>query len=164
MSQSAASSARTLQRDLGVFVACQHLVCAIPTEHVIRLILPSEATELTPGVLLVNRQSYAIWDLGERLGLTSAREAWCLVRIPYKAGGLLLAIGTGRCWSVSPLRETRSLPSQLFRDKRSAVRGAFAADPRHGGALLGIELNLSRLWSPAELKASETLLDVEGQG
>jgi hypothetical protein len=149
--------------ELGVFVACQHLVCVIPTEQVIRLILPTEATELTPGVLLVNGQSFAIWDLGERLGLESAREAWCLVRVPYNSRELLLAIGTGRCWSVSQLRETKPLPRQLFRDKRSAISGAFAADPERHAALLGVQLDLLRLWTPAELKACETLLH-EGDG
>ena len=145
-------------RGLGVMVACHHLVCAIPTEWIIRLALPEDVTELSPGVLGVGGERFATWDLGERLGLPPLRVAWCLLRLPTASGAIALALGTGTCHVVAPLPVRRSLPSELFTSRRGAIAGVFVADE----ARCGIELDVARLWTPAELAASAALLRSAG--
>jgi hypothetical protein len=140
-------------RGLGVIVACHHLVCAISTERVIRLVLPENVTEVSPGILGIDRERFAIWDLGERLGLPSTRVAWCLLRIPSASGDIPLALATGRCHVVGPLPTRRSLPTELFSSRGVAIAGVFVDETR-----CGIELDVMRLWTPAELAASAALL------
>lgn len=160
-SSGAASRVRTrVARELCVIVSCHHVLCAIPTRWVHRLVLPDEVNvESTRRVLSVGQERFVMWDLGERLGLGPLDASWCLLYVPRPSGrDVPIALSTGACQVVAPLPECRALPRTLFEARADAILGVFVADAAHGGALHGVELDVRRLWTPAELAASEALL------
>lgn len=142
------------RRELCVIVTCHQVVCAIPTECIVRLALPEDAVEIAPGILDAFGERYTVWDLGERLGFAKTRDAWCLLRIPAPSGPVSIALATGPCRVVAPLPRTFELPAALF----STVRGAAIAGIFADRAGYGVVLDPIALWTPAELGSSAALL------
>lgn len=150
-----------------VFLHCHRHVLAIPTTQVERLLLFDEVgreelvtTKLSAGrgVVPVGSLYYASWDLGQMLGLAPLSSAWVLLRVPFLGGEVRLALKTGPCMAVQPLRSTVALPQGAFRARQEGLSRAFAATEVRfglGDALVGLYVNLVRLWTPSELEISD---------
>ena len=145
---------RVPQRELAVIVRCHDVACAIPTRWVERLVLPEDVAVFGPNVAVANGKRYASWDLGELLGLAPLHGAWVLVRLPGDAGEIPLALRTGPCLGVQTLPRRVDLSPRLFISRPGAVAGVFASTAAFQGALCGLEIDLSRLWTPTELATS----------
>ncbi len=173
------------QRDAGgeicVFIRCHGHVLAIPTLQVERLMLYDEVTRQVtvpskmsaPGsapirtVVAVGTEYYASWDLGRMLGLAPLQSAWVLLKVPFLGGVVPLALKTGQPLAVQPLKSTVALPPGAFRSRRAALSRAFAATEVPvglGDALVGLYVNMTRLWTPSELEVSAAAVaEVEAQ-
>jgi hypothetical protein len=163
--------------ELCVFVRTQDHVCAIAVRWVERLVLPEEVDAVkaragnTDRALMgrdlvdVDGKAYAAWDLGPMLEQAPLDKAWVLMRLPHEGAEVPLALRTGRCLAVQTLKSITPLPGGLFRGRRSAIGGAFPANAVKGGlgeALVGLWLEPSRLWAPAELVTSAATLAAAG--
>jgi hypothetical protein len=171
---SAHAAARAESSPLQVFVACAPWVIALPTASVERLLLAEEAplqsivpTSEAPahlGLLASGRVVYSAWDLGTLLDLSAQSEAWVLLRIPRPGGPLPIALRTGACLSTGPLPASSLaiLPSTLASERPGVLSAAFqvpnAGRSHPGAAPVGLALELTRLWSEAELVAAEEAL------
>jgi hypothetical protein len=100
------------------------------------------------------------WDLGRILGLGNLDGAWLLMR----QGGPRLAIRTGGCLSVSALPPAfvHALPRGIFRaPDRPVFSGAFSTASHlpysKNSMFVGLEFNLTILWSQSAKKAANKL-------
>jgi hypothetical protein len=129
-------------------VRCDRLAVAIAADCVIRLVLADEVTTRTvEGVRFVRAGALEArgWPLAALLEVDAATEAWVFVR---GAGGAPVALGTGPCLAVRPLRPPHPLPQGLFRRSRAAVIGAFRVDDglrERGVSIVGVWIDPARL-------------------
>ena len=151
----------TPRGELAVVVAAHGTAVAIATRWVSRLALPSDARTIrtgNPGLVAIGDKTCAAWDLGELLGLPALSAAWVLLEVPHGKKTIPVALRTGACLVVEALPKTIPLPHRALAARSDAVRGAFAATGRHGGALFGLSLDPTRLFTPSELDAASALL------
>jgi hypothetical protein len=151
-------------------VRCHDHVLAVSTKHVERLLLPEEISRVElvaePGdgkgdkarraVALVNGRYYAAWDLGQMLEMPALSNAWMLLKLPRGDSEVPLALRTGACLAVHPVRKSVPLPPGLFKARRGAFSSAFDGVQVGTSApsLVGLCLEPDSLWTTAELEAS----------
>jgi hypothetical protein len=151
----------TPRGELAVIVAAHGVAVAIAARWVSRLALPSDVRAVRsgkPGLVAIAGTLHASWDLGELLGLGPLSSAWVMLDVPHKKGTLRVALRTGACLVVEALPRTVALPRGALTARNTAVRGAFGATARHGGALFGLSLDPTRLFTSIELEDAAALL------
>jgi hypothetical protein len=172
------ASARTRARDdeaLAIHFSCHDYLFSLEIKHIDRLVLTDDVKlhetvpksqrpkgQSTAGMVVdVDGRFFAAWDAGELLGLAPVEEAWILLWVSLSADrDVPLALRTGTCHVVHTLPDATALPAGMFAQRRAAMAGAFPATPIGGvqNSLVGIVLDPSRLWTPGELVASESLV------
>ncbi|HYQ01848.1 MAG TPA: hypothetical protein VER96_24410 [Polyangiaceae bacterium] len=165
MSHASSSRLRRVeaQSELCLVVACHTFVVAIPVRFVTRLVLNEDVTKVpTSGPELVQSggEQFVASNLGALLDLPPLNEAWVLLRVPHAFSRVPLALRTGACLVVREVRVEAPLPPGLFRARGEAMLGAFVADASRGfsgGALYGLMLDVTQLWTRAELDAAALL-------
>lgn len=151
------------QSELCLVVACHTFVAAIPVRFVTRLVLNEDVTPAPvggPALVQSAGEPFVAANLGTLLDLPPLREAWVMLQVPYAQGAVPLALRTGACLVVRDVRVEAPLPSGLFKARGEAMRGAFVADASrgfNGGALYGLLLDVTKLWTRAELDAAALL-------
>jgi hypothetical protein len=151
----------TPKGELAVIVAAHGIAVAIATRWVSRLALPADVRTIRsgkPGLVAIGGAICASWDLGELLGLEPLSSAWVMLEVPHAKKSLRVALRTGACLVVEALPRTVELPRGALVARNSAVRGAFGATKRHGGALFGLSLDPTRLFTAIELEDAAALL------
>jgi hypothetical protein len=151
----------TPRGELAVIVAAHSIAVAIGTRWVSRLALPSDARVIRtgkPGLVAIAGATYAAFDLGELLGLQPLSSAWVMLDVPHAKRTVPIALRTGACLVVEALPRTVQLPRGAFEQRNAAMRGAFTATSRHGGALFGLSLDPTRLFTASELDEAITVL------
>jgi hypothetical protein len=152
---------------LCVLSRCKWLVCAIPVDSITRLVLPEEVTVTgtTPGESMIAHyggRQWAAWDLGLLLEVGPTASSWMFLELPDAHGAIALALRSGICLRVQELRAELALPRELFRARRDAFAGGFAVssvtDDSDEQGVLGVAIDLARLWTPAELESSRRLV------
>lgn len=146
--------------ELGAFT------CALPTRFVARLetsyeaelrqsAVPAGAPLALLGTVVVGGEGFGAWDLGALLQAPSAHDAWVALRVEGPVGPVRIALRTGRCIGVMPVRPQMALVSVLFRARGRAFRGAFElAAAREAERRVGVLLDPTHLLEPAELELS----------
>ncbi len=154
--------------DTAVIFRCGPQLLAVATRFVERLLLGDEvgAGEGTAGTwparLRIDGRPFAAWDLGLMLGLGPQSAAQVLLRLPFRAGAVALALRTGPCVAVKRLPKASPLPGGIFRARPGAVLGVFEAAKALGKpdeALLGYLLEPTALWTEEELQVCAALAD-----
>jgi hypothetical protein len=153
--------------ELSIIVGCHTFACAIPTRVVVRLALMEdvEVVDQEGGTLVRSAEEwFAVENLGTLLSLKPLAGAWVLLRLPYGAGSVNVALRTGPCFAVRPVAVEAPLPPGLFELRGEAVKGAFvAAGSGVQEALYGLVLSVEELFSQAELSvAAQALSRVRG--
>lgn len=153
--------------ELCVLVACSGFLVAIPVRCVSRLVLPDDVTGLDLrmegpclGTLRVDGEPYAGWDLGQLLGVEPTDASWVLLRVAYGGRTVAIALRTGACLMVQPLRPETSLPGTIFRARGRAFPAAFDAAAVQGNmpTLFGVWLDPLHLLTAQELRLSDDLV------
>jgi len=154
---------------LCVLAACHHVLVAVPVRWVARLVLPDEVTAISAhgsgrgclGTVSAGGVPYAAWDLGELLGLAPLTTAWILLEVHDGGVPISIALRTGACLMVQPLRPEASLPGTIFQTRQTAFPAAFSAALVSGEtpALYGLWLDPSRLFTREELGRSRSLVE-----
>lgn len=169
MSEAVAHRVVDKAMDLSVLIACHDLTLAIDAHVVERLALPSDvqghASALHP-IVQVEDTRYAAWNLAEMLGMSSVVDAWALLRIPFRGAELPIALATGTCLAVQPIREAVRLPPKLFMERRGAMRSAFILPKlgtRAARSILGMRLEVLALFTEEELAKSSKALTAENR-
>lgn len=163
-------------RELCVVLGCHHLICALPTSWVDRLVLPDEVTveaqdaSAAPGrswqVIRAGEKRYAACNLGTLFGLPPLDAAWVLMRVPHRGFELPVALQTGACLVVQHLPPGLALPPGAFRARAGAISAVFPTNLLKTRAALnevGIWLDPLRLWETAELDAAAAWLDASAK-
>ncbi len=162
----AAASVTDPTSELAVACRLHQLVVAIPARWVSRLVLPHEVRNLRepvdepaglPAVVECAGVAHAAWDLGLLLGEPEVSGAWFLMRIPHRGKILALALRTGECLAVAATPKAFELPPRAFERRPLAIGRAFTGQLARGGGLI---LDVSHLWTEAELDASVRALKV----
>jgi hypothetical protein len=162
-------AARDEPAPLSVLFDYAPFVVAMSIRWVERLILmddaalPADAREPLGGRYAVNvvNRAYAAWDLSELLGRPAAPRAWALLSLPHRGDTVLLALRTPSCVAVSAAVASTALAPGVFAERQGAVAGAFSLSGlgvRAQGAVVGLMLDASQLWTPAELDVSAATL------
>jgi hypothetical protein len=152
-------------------------VLALPADQVERALLTDEVAAprwppalgpaLAPrgcvGLVGVRGVDYGAWDLGTLLGTPEAERAWILLRLARPEGVAAVALRTDECLHVGALASERRLPLPPgILHGRAPFRTAFplpeSAGARGDGSLVGLELDLARLWTDYELEFTGELL------
>jgi hypothetical protein len=168
---------------LCVVLACHHVVCALPIDNIDRLVLPDavealpasrpaaggqpDADAIVPEVVRVGERFLAAWDLGVLFGMGPVAGAWVLLSLMHEGAEVWLALRTGPCFAVQPLRNLMKLPSEVFQSRRGALTDGFAtsAVKKEIEATVGVLVDPRGLWSRQELQMSAAVLAaVEGRG
>jgi hypothetical protein len=146
---------------------------AVPVRSVTRLVLPHEVEIVSEkheaaslGVVKIGGEAHAAWDLGELLGLDPIAAAWILFRVAHEGTTLSIALRTGACLMVQPLRPEVSIPGAVFSARGKAFPSAFATSSVRGKtpALYGLWLDPARLLTGDELSRSHAILAAETKG
>ena len=151
----------TPRGELAVIFAAHGVAVAIAAKWVTRLALPADVKTVRsgkPGLVAVGGAVHASWDLGEILGLGPLASAWVMLDVPHRDKTLRVALRTGACLVVEGLPRTVEIPRGVLVSRKGAVRGAFGATQRHGGALFGLLLDPARLFTSIELEDAAALL------
>lgn len=171
---------------LCVVLGCHRLVCAVPIDNIERLVLPDAVESLeaalpagaeprpargdrgpttedaaAPGVVRVAGKCFAAWDLGVLLGLGPVEGAWALLSLIHEGAELALALRTGPCYAVQPLRNLLKLPSEVFQERPGALTDGFATSVVKRNDLesnVGVLIDPKGLWTRAELQMSAAVL------
>jgi hypothetical protein len=162
-------------RELCVVLSCHHLVCAIPTRWIDRLVQPEEVATIAPAaapadasaprLVLVGERRFAAWNLGTLLGLAPLDTAWVLLRFPHRGDELAIALHTGACLVVQPLTPGIGLPAGVFSARAGAVASAVttAAFKVRVEAEVALWLEPAKLWTGDELDAAAAALRPDRQ-
>jgi hypothetical protein len=162
---------------LWLYVRGLHRLMAMPADAVERALLvdetpgPSWPPAIGPAIappgclgrLTVRGTAYGAWDLGRLLGSEEARRSWILLRLLHGEERLPVALRTDECVHVGVLPRLRrlELPAGVHRG-RSVFRAAFpiadAGGGRSSGDLVGLEMDLGRLFTDYELLFTSELL------
>jgi hypothetical protein len=143
--------------ELCVLFACHHLLLALPVRYVSRLLLSDEVTVVRKGIVSVEGELLASWNLGTLLGFNPVGTACMVLTLVHAGGPMRVALFTGPCLRVQKFRSTDPLPSTMFLSKLGAFPGAFdATDLRRNGdeASVALWLEPTRLFSSRELDES----------
>jgi hypothetical protein len=143
--------------ELCVLFACHHLLLALPVRFVARLLLSDEVKVVRKGVVSIQGELFASWNLGTMLGLGSVGTACMVLALPHAGAEVRIALYTGPCLRVQRFRCADALPVTLFQGRLGAFPGAFdAADLRRNGdeASVALWLEPSRLLTSRELEES----------
>ncbi len=149
-----------------VLVGCNPHVIAISTCHVERLVLASEAPqpELVGNspipIIKIGKKVYAAWDLGELLELEPQKETWVLLQNTGLTSFSSVALRTGPCLAIRNLSRTWNMP-KILRSRSAALGRAFLVSDvlaLPDKAVIGYYLDISALWSVAEIEASAAAL------
>jgi len=150
--------------ELCIVVECHTFVGAIPVRYVTRLVLNEDVTPVPQfGAEFVQSGGdlFVASNLGALLELPALGSAWVLLHVPHAGGRVPIALQTGTCVAVREVCVEAPLPAGLFRARGAAVLGAFVADASRGfggSTLYGLVLDLTKLWSRAELDISARLI------
>ncbi len=154
-------------QELCVVFELAGFTCAVPTRFVARLetiyeaelrqsVVPAGAPLALLGNVQVGDEAFAAWDLGALLQGPSANNAWVALRLEGPAGPVPIALRTGRCIGVMPVRPEMPLVSTLFRARGQAFRGAFeVAVAGEREQRVAVLLDPTYLLEAAELELSE---------
>jgi hypothetical protein len=167
--------------DLCVFIDCHSFLCAFAVSGIDRLILadevdlgdedgaPRSPARPLSGQHLVGVAGFPFvaWDLSLLLAVAPASRAFLLLRIAHGDHEIPIALRTGPCLFVEPLRTLTPVPQGVFRSRRGAIAGAFAVGSRTGGSVktaakLGLYLDPRHLWTSDDLDTSRRTLEREG--
>ena len=126
--------------ELCVFIDCESFLCAVAVSGIDRLVLaddvslgPEGGGEGPAGALrlaFVDGAPFVVWDLSTLLAVPSASRAYLLLRLSHGEHEIPVALCTGPCLFVEPLRAVMPIPEGVFRSRRGAVAGAFPVAPR----------------------------------
>lgn len=177
---------------LCVVLGCHRLVCALPIDHIDRLVLPDAVEALdtpaptapparrsaaaadqassageapVPEVVRVAGKHFAAWDLGVLLGQGPVQGAWVLLSLVHDGGELALALRTGPCYSVQSLRNLMRFPAEVFEERRGALTDGFATSAVRRADLesnVGVLIDPKGLWTRPELQVSAAVLEAVG--
>jgi hypothetical protein len=159
--------------ELSVLVACHSFLVAIPVRNVVRLYLHDEIGPLARtgqggaqlGTIRADNRVCAAWDLGALLELAPLDRAWVVVDVERDGKRVPIALRTGACALVAPVRPDASLPGRIFRTREKAFPAAFAAASLEAQvpALFGLWLDVARLFTNEEVAASSAAIACAAQ-
>jgi hypothetical protein len=161
-----AVSRRARGEKLCVLARVHHLLVSIPIDSIQRLVLPSAATFLhtcshdAPGLMEVEGQKHAAWDVGDLFGLGPTTQAWILLTLDRGDARVPIAFATGPCLAIEEAPLPVRLPNLALTARAPGIQGAFlppSSIVARGGEY-GLAIDPTRILSPVELDASLALL------
>jgi len=159
-------------QELFVLFELAGFTCAVSARSVARLetideaelrqsAVPAGAPLALLGRVQVGGETFAAWDLGALLQVPAASNAWVALRLEGAAGPVPVALRTGRCIGVTPVRPTMQLVSALFRARGQAFRGAFqVAVAGEAEQRVAVLLDPASLLDATELELSKQAAEV----
>jgi hypothetical protein len=167
-----ARSPRSFEEGLHLLFDLDPFVGAIAVSSVERLFLSSEVETLdaprdSDGSrrVRVERVEYAGWDLNRVLGVPAEPSAWFIVRWVGGISATRALVGVGTCLAIRPIPPPTALPPSVFTTRRGAIAGCFPTRDFGGRVaerVAGLVIDVPHLWSKAELRAAERMLEAGG--
>lgn len=132
------------ESQLWLIVRAAHLVLAIPSPDVIRILLRDEV----PGggdTVQVDGLTYARASLSSLLGLDEEPRSIALVTVGRGDAAVAVALEMGLCLGARQIGAVTPLPPRHFSSRVGAVLGAFIAQPSDE-VPIGLALSLPHLF------------------